>query len=197
MGVHTRTLTRWEAQGKIKAIRTSAGQRRYDLEEYLRREGKRCARHSGARLRTEILAKLQMTVKIPVFCMPELPPEARWSSFRCLLDARGVVRVARPECIEAAEGALPGELAKNRDATPATPPFRKNQTSRRQTADLMAEYPGCEAIAEIGSGLNFRRRCARGSASSAPRVHRSRFLAMVIPYAVSKMYCGCPPRPAS
>ncbi|MBC6480431.1 MAG: hypothetical protein GDA56_24320 [Hormoscilla sp. GM7CHS1pb] len=98
-----------------------------------------------------------MTVKIPVFCMPELPPE----SFRCL------------------------RCAKNRDATPATPPFRKNQTSRRQTADLMAEYPGCEAIAEIGSGLNFRRR---------------RFLAMlerVIPYAVSKMYCGCPPRPAS
>jgi len=29
---------------------------------------------------------------------------------------------------------------------------------RRQTADLMAEYPGTRAIAEIGSGLNFRRR---------------------------------------
>ncbi len=61
--------------------------------------------------------------------MPELPPEASCSSFRCL------------------------PFRKNRDATQATP-----QTSRRQTADLMAEYPGCEAIAEIGSGLNFRRR---------------------------------------
>ncbi|NET60596.1 MAG: IS607 family transposase [Symploca sp. SIO2E6] len=34
LGVHRRTLTRWEQQGKIVAIRTPSGQRRYDVESY-------------------------------------------------------------------------------------------------------------------------------------------------------------------
>ena len=94
LGVHTRTLTRWEAQGKIKAIRTAAGQRRYDLEEYMRREG------------------ISDTDKAD--CTTVL--YARVATLSQLLQLR------------------------------------------RQTADLMAQYPGTEAIAEIGSGLNFRRR---------------------------------------
>jgi len=97
LGVHTRTLTRWEAQGKIKAIRTAAGQRRYDLEEYLRRE------------------RIPDTGKTPDHSQ----------NSRVLY-----ARVATGSHLEQLQ---------------------------RQTADLMAEYPGTEAIAEIGSGLNFRR----------------------------------------
>ena len=39
LGVNARTLARWEASGKIKAIKTDSGQRRYDLEAYLRSHG--------------------------------------------------------------------------------------------------------------------------------------------------------------
>lgn len=34
LGVHRRTLSRWETSGKIKAIKTPSGQRRYDVESY-------------------------------------------------------------------------------------------------------------------------------------------------------------------
>ena len=34
LGVHVRTLSRWEAEGKIKAIKTPSGQRRYDLNSF-------------------------------------------------------------------------------------------------------------------------------------------------------------------
>ncbi|NES73990.1 MAG: IS607 family transposase [Okeania sp. SIO2D1] len=34
LGVHVRTLVRWEQDGKIKAIKTPSGQRRYDVESY-------------------------------------------------------------------------------------------------------------------------------------------------------------------
>lgn len=36
LGVHVKTLARWETEGKIKAVKTPAGQRRYDLEAYLK-----------------------------------------------------------------------------------------------------------------------------------------------------------------
>jgi len=39
LGVNSRTLARWESSGKIKAIKTDSGQRRYDLEAYLREHG--------------------------------------------------------------------------------------------------------------------------------------------------------------
>lgn len=100
LGVHTRTLTRWEAQGKIKAIRTAAGQRRYDLEEYLQRSG------IGAHSKTT-------------------DDTSNFGSATVLY----------------ARVSTPSQLLQ----------------LRRQTADLMAEYPDCEAISEIGSGLNFRR----------------------------------------
>jgi excisionase family DNA binding protein len=32
LGVCTKTLERWEAEGKIKAYRTQGGQRRYDID---------------------------------------------------------------------------------------------------------------------------------------------------------------------
>ncbi|HAC65038.1 MAG TPA: IS607 family transposase, partial [Cyanothece sp. UBA12306] len=34
LGVHVRTLSRWEQEGKIQAIKTPSGQRRYDIESY-------------------------------------------------------------------------------------------------------------------------------------------------------------------
>jgi excisionase family DNA binding protein len=33
LGVSTRTLLRWEEQGKLKPIRTEGGHRRYDVSE--------------------------------------------------------------------------------------------------------------------------------------------------------------------
>jgi excisionase family DNA binding protein len=38
LGVNPRTLARWSEDGKIKAIKTEAGQRRYDLAEYLKQK---------------------------------------------------------------------------------------------------------------------------------------------------------------
>jgi excisionase family DNA binding protein len=34
LGVHVKTLREWELKGKIKAIKTPSGQRRYDVESY-------------------------------------------------------------------------------------------------------------------------------------------------------------------
>lgn len=38
LGVNPRTLARWSEDGKIKAIKTEAGQRRYDIAEYLKQK---------------------------------------------------------------------------------------------------------------------------------------------------------------
>lgn len=38
LGVNPRTLARWSEDGKIKAIKTEAGQRRYDLASYLKQK---------------------------------------------------------------------------------------------------------------------------------------------------------------
>lgn len=34
LGVHERTLCRWEEKGRIEAIKTPSGQRRYNIESY-------------------------------------------------------------------------------------------------------------------------------------------------------------------
>lgn len=34
LGVHVRTLVKWEQEGKIQAIKTPSGQRRYDIDSY-------------------------------------------------------------------------------------------------------------------------------------------------------------------
>ena len=39
LGVHERTLRRWEEDGRIEAIRTPSGQRRYDIESYVAKSG--------------------------------------------------------------------------------------------------------------------------------------------------------------
>jgi DNA-binding transcriptional MerR regulator len=38
VGVNPRTLARWSEDGKIKVIKTEAGQRRYDIAEYLKQK---------------------------------------------------------------------------------------------------------------------------------------------------------------
>jgi excisionase family DNA binding protein len=38
LGVCLRTLRRWEQEGKIKAVKTPSGQRRYDLETFIKKE---------------------------------------------------------------------------------------------------------------------------------------------------------------
>jgi excisionase family DNA binding protein len=37
LGVHFRTLARWEKEGKIEAIKTPSGQRRYNVQSYTTR----------------------------------------------------------------------------------------------------------------------------------------------------------------
>jgi excisionase family DNA binding protein len=93
LGVSTRTLSRWSEEGKIKTIKTEAGQRRYDLAGYKEQKS----------LTTE--------------------------SFRSstVLYARVSTSSQRDDLF-------------------------------RQTEALTSSYPGCEVVAEIGSGLNFRRR---------------------------------------
>ncbi|MFB2972021.1 IS607 family transposase [Aerosakkonema sp. BLCC-F183] len=39
LGVHFRTLSRWEKEGKIQAIKTPSGQRRYDVQSYTAKSG--------------------------------------------------------------------------------------------------------------------------------------------------------------
>ncbi|MEZ2314577.1 MAG: IS607 family transposase [Microcoleus sp.] len=38
LGVCLRTLRRWEAEGKINTIKTPSGQRRYDIEKFIKKE---------------------------------------------------------------------------------------------------------------------------------------------------------------
>lgn len=40
LGVSEKTLRNWEEAGKIKTIRTPTGHRRYDVEDYIRRQGR-------------------------------------------------------------------------------------------------------------------------------------------------------------
>ncbi|MCT7963794.1 MerR family DNA-binding transcriptional regulator, partial [Laspinema sp. D1] len=39
LGVHERTLRRWDENGSIETIRTPAGQRRYNVESYAAKSG--------------------------------------------------------------------------------------------------------------------------------------------------------------
>jgi predicted site-specific integrase-resolvase len=39
-GVNERTLRRWEGDGRIEAIRTPSGQRRYNIESYVVKSGR-------------------------------------------------------------------------------------------------------------------------------------------------------------
>ncbi|WP_017715332.1 IS607 family transposase [Kamptonema formosum] len=89
LGVHERTLRRWEGEGRIEAIRTPSGQRRYNIESYTTKSGK---------------------------------------------DNRKVVAYARVSS-------------------------RAQQSDlNRQVATLSSLYPQAEVIAEIGGGLNFKRK---------------------------------------
>lgn len=38
LGVNSRTLSRWEESGKIKAVKTPSGQRRYDIDSYIKEQ---------------------------------------------------------------------------------------------------------------------------------------------------------------
>ncbi|MGH8001426.1 MAG: IS607 family transposase [Brasilonema sp.] len=38
LGVCLRTLRRWEAEGKINTVKTPSGQKRYDIEEFIKKE---------------------------------------------------------------------------------------------------------------------------------------------------------------
>ncbi|MDF5714127.1 MAG: hypothetical protein PUP93_09585 [Rhizonema sp. NSF051] len=38
MGVCLRTFRRWESEGKIKTIKTPSGQRRYDIDSFIKKE---------------------------------------------------------------------------------------------------------------------------------------------------------------
>ena len=89
LGVHERTLRRWEEDGRIGAIRTPSGQRRYDIESYVAKSG-------GDRRRVVAYARVSG-------------------------------RAGQPDL-------------------------------NRQVAALSSLYPQAEIIAEIGGGLNFKRK---------------------------------------
>ncbi|MGL5195238.1 MAG: IS607 family transposase [Chroococcales cyanobacterium] len=89
LGVHERTLRRWDEDGSIETIRTPAGQRRYNVESYAAKSGS---------------------------------------------DKRKVVIYARVS-----------SRAQQPDLT-------------RQVAALSNLYPEAEIVAEIGGGLNFKRK---------------------------------------
>lgn len=61
LGVSEKTLRNWEEKGSIKSVRTPSGHRRYDVEEYIRRQGKDCravilyARVSSAKQKEDLL----------------------------------------------------------------------------------------------------------------------------------------------
>lgn len=40
LGVHGRTLCRWEEEGRIEAIKTPSGQRRYNIDSYITKFGR-------------------------------------------------------------------------------------------------------------------------------------------------------------
>jgi len=53
LGVCLRTLRRWEAEGKINTIKTPSGQRRYDIEKFIKEESE-----NGRRRATVIYARV-------------------------------------------------------------------------------------------------------------------------------------------
>ena len=53
LGVCLRTLRRWEADGKINTIKTPSGQRRYDIEKFIKEESE-----NGGRRATVIYARV-------------------------------------------------------------------------------------------------------------------------------------------
>lgn len=89
LGVHVRTLSRWEKEGKIKAIKTPAGQRRYDIESYQEQ-----------------------------FCPPD-----RVTVIYARVSSRG-----------------------------------QQEDLSRQAEFLQGRYPDAELVAEIGGGLNYKRK---------------------------------------
>jgi excisionase family DNA binding protein len=89
LGVHERTLRRWEEDGRIEAIRTPSGQRRYNIESYVAKSG-------GDRRKVVVYARVSG-------------------------------RALQPDL-------------------------------NRQVAALSSLYPQAEIVAEIGSGLNFKRK---------------------------------------
>jgi putative resolvase len=89
LGVHELSLRRWEEDGRIEAIRTPSGQRRYNIESYAAKSGR---------------------------------------------DSRKVIPYARVSS-------------------------RSQQSDlNRQVAALSSLYPQAEIVAEIGGGLNFKRK---------------------------------------
>jgi putative resolvase len=87
LGVCTKTLERWEAEGKIKAYRTQGGQRRYDIDSVIN------------------------------------------------------TRPARPTVLYARVSS-----------------HGQKSDLERQVEFLISNYPGCEVVKDIGSGLNFKRK---------------------------------------
>ena len=59
LGVCLRTLRRWEAEGKINTVRTPSGQRRYDIEKFLKEESE-----DGRRRATVIYARVSTRPQI-------------------------------------------------------------------------------------------------------------------------------------
>ncbi|MCA1993934.1 MAG: IS607 family transposase [Coleofasciculus sp. S288] len=59
LGVCLRTLRRWEAEGKINTVRTPSGQRRYDIEKFIKEESE-----DGRRRATVIYARVSTRPQI-------------------------------------------------------------------------------------------------------------------------------------
>ena len=59
LGVCLRTLRRWEAEGKINTVRTPSGQRRYDIEKFIKQESE-----DGRRRATIIYARVSTRPQI-------------------------------------------------------------------------------------------------------------------------------------
>ncbi|HEY9797240.1 MAG TPA: IS607 family transposase [Leptolyngbyaceae cyanobacterium] len=59
LGVCLRTLRRWEAEGKINTVRTPSGQRRYDIEKFIKQESE-----DGRRRATVIYARVSTRPQI-------------------------------------------------------------------------------------------------------------------------------------
>lgn len=53
LGVCLRTVRRWEAEGKINTVKTPSGQRRYDIEKFIKEESE-----DGRRRATVIYARV-------------------------------------------------------------------------------------------------------------------------------------------
>jgi predicted site-specific integrase-resolvase len=59
LGVCLRTLRRWEAEGKINTVRTPSGQRRYDIQKFIKEESE-----DGRRRATVIYARVSTRPQI-------------------------------------------------------------------------------------------------------------------------------------